>query len=82
MKKKPEDIEKSRRLWMWLFQIWTKMQGCTYVALIKLDVLSYMEKIRYVQRMRLMETEQTHFHRGIEELKAAKPIYEYLPGFQ
>lgn len=35
----------------------TKMQGCSYVALTKLDVLSYMEKSRYVQRMRLMETE-------------------------
>ena len=35
----------------------TKMQGCSYVALTKLDVLLIWKKSRYVQRMRLMETE-------------------------
>ncbi|MBR5510322.1 MAG: adenylosuccinate synthase [Lachnospiraceae bacterium] len=59
----------------------TKMQGCTYVALTKLDVLSYMEEIpvctAYEIDGHLIDT----FPSNIEDLYAAKPVYEYLPGF-
>lgn len=58
-----------------------KMQGCTYVALTKLDVLSYLDKIpvctRYEVDGRMVDT----FPVG-GELERAKPVYEYLPGFR
>jgi len=60
----------------------TKMQGCTYVALTKLDVLSYMEKIPVCVAYEIDGRRIDVFPAGIEELNAAKPVYEYLPGFQ
>ncbi|MBO5088854.1 MAG: adenylosuccinate synthetase, partial [Lachnospiraceae bacterium] len=60
----------------------TKMQGCTYVALTKLDVLSYMEKIPVCVAYEIDGHRVDTFPSGIEELNAAKPIYEYLPGFK
>ena len=60
----------------------TKMQGCTYVALTKLDVLSYMEKIPVCVAYEVDGHRVETFPAGIEELNKAKPIYEYLPGFQ
>ena len=60
----------------------TKMQGCTYVALTKLDVLSYMEKIPVCAAYEVDGCRVETFPSGIEELNRAKPIYEYLPGFQ
>ena len=60
----------------------TKMQGCTYVALTKLDVLSYMEKIPVCVAYEIDGRRVDVFPAGIEELNAAKPVYEYLPGFQ
>lgn len=59
-----------------------KMQGCTYVALTKLDVLSYMEKIPVCVAYEIYGKRVENFPSGIEELNAAKPIYECLPGFQ
>lgn len=59
-----------------------KMQGCTYVALTKLDVLSYMDKIPVCAAYEIDGHRVETFPSGIEELNAAKPIYEYLPGFQ
>ena len=59
-----------------------KMQGCTYVALTKLDVLSYMEKIPVCTAYEINGKRTDRFPSGIEELKAAKPVYEYLPGFR
>lgn len=59
----------------------TKMQGCTYVALTKLDVLSYMEEIPVCVAYEIEGQRVDTFPSGIEELIAAKPIYEYLPGF-
>ncbi len=59
-----------------------KMQGCTYVALTKLDVLSYMEKIPVCTAYEINGKRTDWFPSGIEELKAAKPVYEYLPGFR
>lgn len=58
-----------------------KMQGCTYVALTKLDVLSYMEKIPVCVAYEINGKRVENFPSGIEELNAAKPIYEWLPGF-
>ena len=60
----------------------TKMQGCTYVALTKLDVLSYMEEIPVCVAYEIKKIRVETFPAGIEELNDAKPIYEYLPGFQ
>ena len=60
----------------------TKMQGCTYVALTKLDVLSYMEKIPVCVAYEVDGHRIEIFPSGIEELNKAKPIYEYMPGFQ
>lgn len=59
----------------------TKMQGCTYVALTKLDVLSYMEQIPVCVAYEIDGKRVEGFPAGIEELNAAKPVYEYLPGF-
>ena len=59
----------------------TKMQGCTYVALTKLDVLSYMEEIPVCVAYEIKKNRVETFPAGIEELNDAKPIYEYLPGF-
>ena len=60
----------------------TRMQGCSYVALTKLDVLSYMEKIPVCVAYEIDGRRIDVFPAGIEELNAAKPVYEYLPGFQ
>ena len=58
------------------------MQGCTYIALTKLDVLSYMEKIPVCVAYEIDGKRVDKFPAGIEELNAAKPIYEYRPGFK
>ena len=60
----------------------TRMQGCSYVALTKLDVLSYMEKIPVCVAYEIDGRRVDVFPASIEELNAAKPVYEYLPGFQ
>ena len=60
----------------------TKMQGCSYVTLTKLDVLSYMKKIPVCVAYKIDGKRVDVFPSGIEELNAAKPVYEYLPGFQ
>ena len=57
------------------------MQGCTYVALTKLDVLSYLEKIPVCVAYELDGKRIDYFPSDIDELNAAKPVYEYLPGF-
>ena len=59
----------------------TKMQGCSYVALTKLDVLSYMEEIPVCVAYDIDGHRVDTFPSGIEELTAAKPVYTYLPGF-
>lgn len=58
-----------------------KMQGCTYIALTKLDVLSYMDKIPVCVAYELDGRRIDRFPADIDELNAAKPVYEYLPGF-
>lgn len=59
-----------------------KMQGCTYVALTKLDVLSYMEKIPVCTAYELNGEVIHTFPSDIDSLNAAKPVYEYKKGFQ
>ena len=57
------------------------MQGCSYVALTKLDVLSYLEHIPVCVAYELDGKRIDYFPSDIDELNAAKPVYEYLPGF-
>ena len=57
------------------------MQGCSYVALTKLDVLSYLERIPVCVAYELDGKRIDYFPSDIDELNAAKPVYEYLPGF-
>ena len=57
------------------------MQGCSSVALTKLDVLSYLEQIPVCVAYELDGKRIDYFPSDIDELNAAKPVYEYLPGF-
>ena len=59
-----------------------KMQGCTYVALTKLDVLSYMDEIPVCTAYELNGEVIHTFPSDIDSLNAAKPIYEYMKGFK
>ena len=58
-----------------------KMQGCTYVALTKLDVLSYMDEIPVCTAYELNGEVIHTFPSDIDSLNAAKPVYEYMKGF-
>lgn len=57
-----------------------RMQGCTCVALTKLDVLSYLDKIPVCTHYEVDGRMVDVFPSG-GELERAKPVYEYLPGF-
>ena len=59
-----------------------KMQGCTYVALTKLDVLSYMDEIPVCTAYELNGEVIHTFPSDIDTLNAAKPVYEYMKGFK
>ncbi|MBQ9196775.1 MAG: adenylosuccinate synthase [Clostridia bacterium] len=58
-----------------------RMQGCTYIALTKLDVLSYMDQIPVCVAYEINGQRTDVFPASIDLLNAAKPVYEYLPGF-
>ncbi len=58
-----------------------QMQGCTYIALTKLDVLSYLKQIPVCVAYELDGKRIDTFPSDIDELNAAKPIYEDFPGF-
>ncbi len=58
-----------------------RMQGCTCVALTKLDVLSYLDKIPVCVAYEVDGKATTEFVTG-EKLNRAKPIYEYLDGWK
>ena len=58
-----------------------QMQGCSYLALTKLDVLSYMEQIPVCVAYELNGQRIDYFPSDIDDLNAAKPVYEYRPGF-
>ena len=57
-----------------------KLQGCTSIALTKLDVLSYLDKIPVCVAYDIDGERVDRFPIGVK-LAKAKPIYEYLPGF-
>lgn len=59
----------------------TRMQGCTYIALTKLDVLGYMEQIPVCTHYEVDGVRTDTFPADIDELERAKPVYEYFPGF-
>ena len=59
-----------------------KMQGCTYVALTKLDVLSYMDEIPVCTAYELNGEVIHTFPSDIDSLNAAKPVYDYMKGFK
>ena len=59
----------------------TRMQGCDYLALTKLDVLSYLDRIPVCVAYEIDGERTETFPAGIDALGRAKPIYEYLPGF-
>ena len=57
-----------------------KMQGADSVALTKLDVLSYLDKIPVCVAYEIDGKIETSFPSG-ERLNRAKPVYEYLDGW-
>lgn len=58
-----------------------KMQGCTDIALTKLDVLSYMDKIPVCVAYEIDGEVTRNFPKG-SKLDRAKPIFEYFDGFE
>lgn len=56
------------------------MQGANYIALTKLDVLSYVEKIPVCVAYEIDGEITTDFPYG-DKLNKAKPVYEYFEGF-
>ena len=57
------------------------MQGADQIALTKLDVLSYLDKIPVCVRYSVDGVETNVFPSG-EALANAKPVYEYVPGWK
>ena len=57
------------------------MQGATELALTKIDVLSYLDKIPVCVAYEIDGKRVEKFPFG-EELEKAKPVYEYLDGFK
>lgn len=56
------------------------VQGATEIALTKLDVLSYLDRIPVVTHYDVNGRIVDYFPTG-DELEAAKPVVEYLPGW-
>ncbi len=57
------------------------VQGATEIALTKLDVLSYLDRIPVVTHYDVNGKQVDYFPTG-DELEAAKPVVEYLPGWK
>ena len=57
-----------------------KVQGATEIALTKLDVLSYLDRIPVCVAYDVDGEKTVNFPTG-ERLNRAKPVVEYLPGF-
>ena len=57
------------------------MQGADEIALTKLDILSYCEKIPVCVAYDVDGVQTKQFPTG-DKLMRAKPVYEYLPGFK
>ena len=58
----------------------TMIQGCTALALTKLDVLSYLDRIPVCTAYEMDGRRITEFPSG-EELRKATPVYEYMEGW-
>ena len=58
-----------------------QMQGADEIALTKLDILSYCEKIPVCVAYDVDGVQTKQFPIG-DKLMRAKPVYEYLPGFK
>jgi adenylosuccinate synthase len=58
-----------------------RVQGADYLAVTKLDVLSYMEKIPVCTAYEVDGNRVTEFPSGAALLRA-KPVFEYLPGWK
>ena len=58
-----------------------KIQAATEIALTKLDVLSYLDRIPVCVAYEIDGERTETFPAGIDALGRAMPIYEYLPGF-
>ncbi len=58
-----------------------KMQGCDAIALTKLDVLSYLDRVPVCVAYEIDGVKTTSFPYG-EALLKAKPVYEYLEGWK
>jgi adenylosuccinate synthase len=58
-----------------------KVQGADVIALTKLDVLSYLDRIPVCVAYEIDGVRCTQFPFG-DRLKKAKPVYEYLEGFK
>lgn len=58
-----------------------KIQGCDYIALTKLDVLSYMDKIPIVTHYYL-DGKIIDYFPTERDLVRCTPLYEYFPGFE
>ena len=58
-----------------------RMQGTDCIALTKMDVLSYMDRIPVCVSYRIGGEETQEFPVG-DRLEKARPVYEYLPGWQ
>ncbi len=58
-----------------------QMQGATELALTKLDVLSYLERVPVCVAYEVDGERVDRFPSG-DRLLRAKPVYEYFPGFQ
>ena len=59
----------------------TLVQGATCIAVTKLDVLSYLDKIPVCVAYEVNGERTTDFPMG-EELVEAKPVYEYMDGWK
>ncbi|MBP5210052.1 MAG: adenylosuccinate synthase [Clostridia bacterium] len=57
------------------------VQGADEIALTKLDVLSYLDRIPVCVRYRIRGEETDRFPMGVD-LSEAEPVCEYLPGWQ
>ena len=58
-----------------------KIQGASYLALTKLDMIAYFDRIPVCVAYEIDDVQTQDFPSG-ERLMRAKPVYEYLPGFK
>ena len=59
-----------------------RVQGATEIALTKMDILSYMEKIPVCVAYEIDGKQTTSFTTDRTKLAAAKPVIEYVDGWK